>query len=117
MDVTSVTICLPVQASAASLEWYQALFGAEACISPAVGVVETEITAGTWLQLMDCSAGEEPANVLRVGVRNLDAELARLKLLGITFDSPIELVLAEGAIRRCYFNDPDGNRLCLYQLY
>ena len=54
MDVTSVTICLPVQTSAASIEWYQALFGAKACISPALGVVETEIIAGSWLQLMDC---------------------------------------------------------------
>lgn len=116
MNVTSVTIGLPVQANAASIEWYQALFGTEAFISPAVGVVETEITAGTWLQLMDCSADEKPANVLRFGVQDLDVELARLNLLGIIFDNPIELALTDGAIRLCYLRDPDGNRLCLYQL-
>lgn len=80
MDVTSVTVSLPVQGSAASIAWYQALFGSEVCIRPSIGIAETAITVSTWLQLMDCSAGEKPANVLRIGVRSLDAELARLDL-------------------------------------
>lgn len=115
MDVSSITVCLPVKTSAAAIEWYRSLFGAKACINPATGVFETEIATSVWLQLIDGSASEEPANVLRVGVSDIDAELQRLNTSGICFDAPIELNLTEGVLRLCYLSDPDGNRLCLYQ--
>ena len=117
MDVSSITICLPVKTSAAAIEWYRSLFCAKVCINPAIGVFETEITTSVWLQLIDGSASEESVNILRVGVLDIDKELQRLNTLGFCFDSPIELTLTEGVLRLCYMSDPDGNRLCLYQFH
>jgi len=117
LKVTSVTIGLPVASTAAALNWYQRLFGPTPQINPAPGVSEMEINPGAWLQFMDPSGEEIPAHVLRVGVKNLTEEFERLERMGIAFEPMLTFALpAHGVLKLAYVDDPDGNRLCLYEV-
>lgn len=51
--------------------------------------------------------------VLYFEVQNLDAEVARLKSAGVTFESdPVD---QPWAWREAYLRDPAGSSLCLYE--
>lgn len=117
MKVTSITIGLPVKSTSSALSWYEKLFGQVPQIHPATGVAEMEISPGAWLQVMDASGEETPARVLRIGVENLADELERLERAGVRLEPPRTFVLADhGVLKLAYIDDPDGNRLCFYEM-
>jgi catechol 2,3-dioxygenase-like lactoylglutathione lyase family enzyme len=114
MDVTSVTVGLPVSDLTAAMHWYRRVLDLpDPDLEPAEGVVEFAL-GPVWLQL-----GEEPTArsgaeaVLRLGVADVARERERLLGLGVAV-GPVEHV--EGAVDYVDLCDPDGNRLSLYSL-
>jgi hypothetical protein len=117
-NITSITVSLPSTDIRRSTAWYLNLFGTIPRLSPAPGVVEFQILDQIWLQVMDGSGQERPGYVLRVGVDDLDAECALLRRRGVEVGSITELPISEGGITiaLCYLDDPDGNKICFYQV-
>ena len=118
MRVTSITIGLPVSDAERSADWYrrllEALAGKPERFDPVPGIIEYALPAAAWLQLM----AAEQAPVLRLGVDDLAAAGMLLRARGIEIGSIREFPLSEGGsfIRLAEFADPDGNRLCLYEI-
>lgn len=113
MDITSVTIALPVTDLEASCLWYGAVFErAEPDLEPANGVAEYEV-AGIWIQLFEDPHADDNPVTVRFGVDDVAAQRARIAALGIDV-SPIEHV--PGEIDEFDVRDPDGNILGLYSL-
>jgi predicted enzyme related to lactoylglutathione lyase len=113
MDITSVTVGLPVSDIEASCLWYGAVFErTEPDLEPEDGVAEYEV-GGIWIQLyVDEQAEENPVSV-RFGVDDVAAEHARIGALGIDI-GPVECV--DGAVDWFDVRDPDGNVLSLFSL-
>ncbi|PZE28161.1 MULTISPECIES: VOC family protein [unclassified Curtobacterium] len=113
MDITSVTVGLPVTDIEASCLWYGAVFErAEPDLEPADGVAEYEVS-GIWIQLYEDEHAEEQCVAVRFGVDDVAAQHARIGALGIDV-GPIARV--PGAVEYFDFRDPDGNVLSLYSL-
>ncbi|MFZ6991697.1 VOC family protein [Curtobacterium sp. RRHDQ66] len=113
MDITSVTVGLPVTDIEASCLWYGAVFErVEPDLEPAEGIAEYEI-GGIWIQLVEDDQAEENAVIVRFGVDDVAAQHTRIGALGIDV-GPVERV--EGAIDWFDVRDPDGNVLSLYSL-
>ncbi|WIE64706.1 hypothetical protein DEI99_015955 [Curtobacterium sp. MCLR17_036] len=113
MDITSVTVGLPVTDIEASCLWYGAVFErAEPDLEPADGVVEYEI-GGIWVQLLEEPDAEEHPARVRFGVDDVTAQHARIAALGIDV-GPVACV--DGAVAWFDARDPDGNVLSLYSL-
>jgi catechol 2,3-dioxygenase-like lactoylglutathione lyase family enzyme len=112
MWVQSMTVGLPVTDLRRSAEWYRRVLQLEdPDLEPAEGVVEFKV-CGVWLQLAedpDGASGHGP--VVRLGVRDVAAERARLARLGIHVGGLEQVV---GVLEYFDFTDPDGNRLSLY---
>ncbi|MBT1675445.1 VOC family protein [Curtobacterium aurantiacum] len=113
MDITSVTVGLPVTDLEASCLWYGAVFErTEPDLEPEDGVAEYEV-GGIWIQLyVDEQAEENPVSV-RFGVDDVASEHARIGALGIDI-GPVECV--DGAVDWFDVRDPDGNVLSLFSL-
>ena len=113
MDITSVTVGLPVSDIEASCLWYGAVFErTEPDLEPEDGVAEYEV-GGIWIQLyVDEQAEENPVSV-RFGVDDVAAQHARVGALGIDI-GPVECV--DGAVDWFDVRDPDGNVLSLFSL-
>ncbi|WP_395818441.1 VOC family protein [Curtobacterium flaccumfaciens] len=113
MDITSVTVGLPVSDVEASCLWYGAVFErTEPDLEPEDGVAEYEV-GGIWIQLyVDEQAEENPVSV-RFGVDDVAAQHARIGALGIDI-GPVECV--DGAVDWFDVRDPDGNVLSLFSL-
>jgi predicted enzyme related to lactoylglutathione lyase len=113
MDITSVTVGLPVSDIDASCLWYGAVFErTEPDLEPEDGVAEYEV-GGIWIQLyVDEHAEENPVSV-RFGVDDVAAQHARIGALGIDV-GPVECV--DGAVDWFDVRDPDGNVLSLFSL-
>lgn len=113
MDITSVTVGLPVTDIEASCLWYGAVFErTEPDLEPEDGVAEYEV-GGIWIQLyVDEQAEENPVSV-RFGVDDVAAQHARIGALGIDV-GPVECV--DGAVDWFDVRDPDGNVLSLFSL-
>ncbi|MBB1195439.1 hypothetical protein N8D74_05565 [Curtobacterium flaccumfaciens] len=113
MDITSVTVGLPVSDIEASCLWYGAVFErTEPDLEPEDGVAEYEV-GGIWIQLyVDEQAEENPVSV-RFGVDDVAAQHARIGALGIDI-GPVECV--DGAVDWFDVRDPDGNVLSLFSL-
>ena len=113
MDITSVTVGLPVTDIEASCLWYGAVFErTEPDLEPEDGVAEYEV-GGIWIQLyVDEQAEENPVSV-RFGVDDVAAQHARIGALGIDI-GPVECV--DGAVDWFDVRDPDGNVHSLYSL-
>ncbi|ROP63299.1 putative enzyme related to lactoylglutathione lyase [Curtobacterium sp. PhB130] len=113
MEITSVTVGLPVTDLEASCLWYGAVFErVDPDLEPAEGVAEYEI-GGIWIQLVEDPDAEENSAVVRFGVDDVAAQHTRIAALGIDV-GPVERV--EGAIDWFDVHDPDGNVLSLYSL-
>jgi lactoylglutathione lyase len=113
VDVTSVTMGLPVGDLPRAAQWYQRVFElGEPDPHPADGVLEFQV-GPVWLQLSAApAAGSGPAGpVTRFGVPDAAAEHERLTRLGVAV-GPLEHV--PGAVDYFDFADPDGNQLSLY---
>ncbi|MBT1672039.1 MULTISPECIES: VOC family protein [Curtobacterium] len=113
MDITSVTVGLPVSDIEASCLWYGAVFErTEPDLEPEDGVAEYEV-GGIWIQLyVDEQAEENPVSI-RFGVDDVAAQHARIGALGIDI-GPVECV--DGAVDWFDVRDPDGNVLSLFSL-
>jgi predicted enzyme related to lactoylglutathione lyase len=113
MDITSVTVGLPVTDLEASCLWYGAVFErTEPDLEPEDGVAEYEV-GGIWIQLsVDDQAEDNPVSV-RFGVDDVAAQHARIGALGIDI-GPVECV--DGAVDWFDVRDPDGNVLSLFSL-
>lgn len=114
MEITSLTIGMPVTDLGLSQRWYQAALElAPPELEAVAGTVEYEL-AGVLLQLT-----EEPSVVasgtvvLRLGVTDIQFEHDRLTLLDIDV-SPI--VHVDGAVDFFDFVDPDGHTFSLFAL-
>jgi predicted enzyme related to lactoylglutathione lyase len=112
VEVSSVTVGLPVGDLGRAVRWYQEVFGlGEPDLAPADGVLEFQV-GPVWLQLSAASpAPSATGTVTRFGVPDAGAERIRLARLGVAV-GPLEHV--PGAVDYFDFTDPDGNRLSLY---
>jgi predicted enzyme related to lactoylglutathione lyase len=112
VEVSSVTVGLPVGDLGQAVRWYQEVFGlGEPDFAPADGVLEFQV-GPVWLQLSAAPVAPSAAGtVTRFGVADAGAERTRLARLGVAV-GPLEHV--EGAVDYFDFTDPDGNRLSLY---
>jgi predicted enzyme related to lactoylglutathione lyase len=112
VEVSSVTVGLPVGDLGQAVRWYQEVFGlGEPDLAPADGVLEFQV-GPVWLQLSAAPVAPSAAGtVTRFGVADAGAERTRLARLGVAV-GPLEHV--EGAVDYFDFTDPDGNRLSLY---
>ena len=112
MNLTSVTIGVPVKSLAKASRWYEQSLGLEAHIDPASGIREYELLPGCWLQLSETDPTSSEHCVL-LGVTELEAERARLVENGVEVG---EVQRVEGVISFFDFKDPDGNNLGLYRV-
>ncbi|MBF4603544.1 VOC family protein [Curtobacterium sp. VKM Ac-2861] len=113
MDITSVTVGLPVTDIEASCLWYGAVFErTEPDLEPEDGVAEYEV-GGIWIQLYEDDSAEENPVSVRFGVDDVGAQHARIGSLGIDI-GPVECV--DGAVNWFDVRDPDGNVLSLFSL-
>ena len=112
MDVTTVTVGLPVNDLDQAIEWYRNAFELPAVdLEPAYGVVEFRL-GPIWLQLSAASTARSGAQVVtRIGVADVVAQRARLLDIGIDV-GPVHHV--DGMVDYVAFSDPDGNALSLY---
>lgn len=112
MDVTTVTVGLPVSDLDRAIEWYRLAFELPAAeLEPAYGIVEFRL-GPVWLQLSAGETARSGAEVTtRIGVNDVAAHRERLLALGIDMG---ELHHVEGVIDYVEFTDPDGNALSLY---
>ncbi|WIA99949.1 MULTISPECIES: VOC family protein [unclassified Curtobacterium] len=113
MDITSVTVGLPVTDIEASCLWYGAVFERlEPDLEPEDGVAEYEV-GGIWVQLfVDPDAEDNPVS-LRFGIDDVRAQHDRIAALGIDV-GPVGCV--DGAVDWFDVRDPDGNVLSLFSL-
>jgi len=113
MDITSVTVGLPVTDIEASCLWYGAVFErTEPDLEPEDGIAEYEV-GGIWIQLYEDEDAEENPVSVRFGVDDVRAQHTRIGALGIDI-GPIECV--DGAVDWFDVRDPDGNVLSLFSL-
>ncbi|NII41343.1 putative enzyme related to lactoylglutathione lyase [Curtobacterium flaccumfaciens] len=113
MDITSVTVGLPVTDLEASCLWYGAVFErVEPDLEPTEGVAEYEV-GGIWIQLLEDPDADDNPVIVRFGVDDVAAQHQRIAALGIDV-GPIECV--DGAVDWFDARDPDGNVLSLYSL-
>jgi predicted enzyme related to lactoylglutathione lyase len=113
MDITSVTIGLPVTDVEASCLWYGAVFErSEPDLEPCDGVAEYEVS-GIWIQLCEDERPEDNGVAVRFGVDDVAAQHARIAALGIDVGPVVHV---PGAVETFDFRDPDGNLLSLYSL-
>lgn len=113
MEITSVTVGLPVTDIEASCLWYGAVFErAEPDLEPEDGIAEYEV-GGIWIQLYEDETAEENPVSVRFGVDDVTAQHARIGALGIDI-GPVECV--DGAVDWFDVRDPDGNVLSLFSL-
>ena len=112
MNLTSITICVPVKSIDQASRWYESCLELTEHIDPAPGIREYELRPDCWLQL---SEGESAPSehCLLLGVENIDRERKRLLSLGVDVG---EIERVEGAVAFAEFKDPDGNNLSLYQV-
>ena len=113
MDITSVTVGLPVTDIEASCLWYGAVFErAEPDLEPEDGVAEYEV-GGIWIQLVEDEHADDNPVTVRFGVDDVAAQRTRIAALGIDV-GPIERV--DSAVDWFDVRDPDGNVLSLFSL-
>jgi hypothetical protein len=111
--INGLTIQLKVSTFAKGLRWYTTLLRREPDFIPHEHFAEWELVKGAWLQI---ALGEpaEKGGPLRLGVEDIDLERERLmRELDIVIE---EVQTREGVPAAwCTFEDPDGNRVGLYQ--
>ena len=114
MEISSVTIGLPVRDLARAMGWYQRVSGLnEPDLQPADGVVEFQL-GPVWLQLgEEVTTGSGAEAVTRFGVADAKSEHSRLASLGVAV-GPLEHV--DGAVDYFDFADLDGNVLSTYSM-
>ena len=114
MNVTSVTVGLPVRDLQQAESWYRRVFEITApAVAPAPGLVELPLGSIDLQLIEEPTAQPGRANGLRVGAADAATEHARLTALGLELPA-VEHV--PGAVDYFDFTDPDGNVLGVYSL-
>ena len=113
MKVKNIIAGLPVKNLEKSAKWYKDLFNPEEELVPSEGVIEYKI-GDMWIMLFEGKVGDCD-NCVNFEVENLEKEYKRLQDTGIIKNEVIEEV--PGVVRYFNFNDPDGNKLCLVEVY
>ncbi|TLS36165.1 VOC family protein [Pseudalkalibacillus caeni] len=110
---TGVTFQVRVADYDQGKKWYEQLFNRRPDFIPHADFAEWEIVKGAWLQVAkgEPTKGNGP---LRVGVKDIHSERERLMNV---LDIEIEEVNTREDVPAawCTFNDPDGNRVGLFQ--
>lgn len=117
MEITSLTVGVPVTDLTAAVAWYRRVLELDQPdLEPDDSVVEFDV-AGTWLQLWEAGELERAAGeqtTVRIGVTGLARERERIERLG---EQPEPMVSIEGLIDFFELRDPDGNAITLYELH
>ncbi|KUI42008.1 glyoxalase [Mycobacterium sp. IS-1590] len=92
---------------ATARSWYCEVMGRGPDLEPIEGVAEWQITATAWLQLME-DGTRAGRSAVRIGVDDLDAQIAELAELGIDAG---EVVVIADVVRVADVVDPDGNEV------
>lgn len=92
--------------------WYTTLLERESDFSPERTIHEWQLYPGCWLAVIE--ARPDPGrNRLRFSVTDIHSEIQRIeRVLGLTVTQPIRV---GDIVAYCDFEDPDGNRLGLFQ--
>ena len=112
MHNSSVTIGLPVRSLPEAIGWYRTVLGSRPTQQPVPHILEFALADGIRIQLVDDPELSPGDGVLRVEVKDLEAERKRLKAAAVTVS---EAIRHEGSIAYFHVTDPYGNRLCVYQ--
>lgn len=114
MNITSVTVGLPVTSLQRSWEWYAQLLQREPkALEPVDGVLEWDL-GPVWLQIFEQQDIADDGGVaVRFGVDDLIAERDRLQGLGLDVT---DIVRVEGTLEFADLTDPDGHLLTIYRM-
>ncbi len=112
MNLTSITICVPVKSIDEASRWYEPCLELKGHIDPAPGIREYELRPDCWLQLSEGESARSE-HCLLLGVENIERERKRLLSLDVDVG---EIQRVEGAVAFAEFKDPDGNNLSLYEV-
>ncbi|SEH77651.1 hypothetical protein SAMN04489835_4000 [Mycolicibacterium rutilum] len=96
---------------AAARSWYSSIFGREPDLEPVDGVAEWQIAATAWLQLI-VDPHRAGRTAVRIGVDDLDAQIAALAALGIGAG---EVVVIADLVKVVDVADPDNNEVSFVQ--
>jgi predicted enzyme related to lactoylglutathione lyase len=96
---------------AAARSWYSRVIGRDPDLEPMAGVAEWQIAATAWLQLIE-DPDRAGKSALRIGVDDLEAQIAELEDAGITVSEPV--VIAD-LVKVVDVADPDGNEVSFVQ--
>jgi predicted enzyme related to lactoylglutathione lyase len=113
VHIRSVTVGLPARDFEKAVAWYGRVLGPRTTIAPVESVVEMELVPGCWLQFQRAEKDGAAGAVLRLGVDDIDSEVARLTSLGVAIE-PIRRI--PGVVALCGFTDPWGRALSLYEV-
>ena len=93
-------------------QWYETLLGRAADFVPSATVAEWQLYPGCWLAVIE--ARPDPGrNRIRLGVKDMHTQMQRIR--DALNASVSEIVVVEGIVAYCDFEDPDANRLGLFQ--
>jgi len=87
------------------------VIGRDPDLEPMAGVAEWQIAATAWLQLIE-DPDRAGKSALRIGVDDLEAQIAELADAGITVSEPV--VIAD-LVKVVDVADPDGNEVSFVQ--
>lgn len=107
MKFNDIAAVVATRDYAVARAWYAGVFGREPDLEPVDGVAEWQVTATAWLQLIT-DAERAGRSAVRIGVDDLDAQIAELAGAGITAGEPV--VIAD-MVRVVDVTDPDGNEV------
>ena len=96
---------------AGARSWYSRVIGRDPDLEPMAGVAEWQIAATAWLQLIE-DPDRAGKSALRIGVDDLEAQIAELADAGITVSQPV--VIAD-LVKVVDVADPDGNEVSFVQ--
>ena len=113
MRFSSVFVGLTVSDLATSQRWYEQLFSRAPDVLVSTEEVMWQMNEGAWLFIVEEETDERCANVL-LAVDDLDDVLEVLDGRGI---APRDIEIIEGAGRKAYFDDPDGNEVVVAEIY
>lgn len=111
MNIESHTMQSRVSDIQSAIEWYERLLERRPDFMPDESIAEWQLYPGSWLVVI-AARPDAGRNRIRFGVSDLSGERARVQALGISVTEPVTL---PGVVRYCDFEDPDGNRLGLFQ--
>lgn len=113
MRIASVFVGVTVSELAASERWYGLFFGRAPDVLVSADEVMWQLNEQSWLFIVEDQSATPSANVV-LAADDLNNALDDLSRQGI---EPREIEVIEGAGRKAYFRDPDGNDIVLAEIY